>query len=94
VLWAIIGVGLLVIVVVLLVITVFDSNAVPWLLRFAPLPGLAMVVPAAALEAPVPLFIGLALVLVGLSSQVLWDQMLGGARQDGRGRHSIRRRLG
>ena len=70
-LWTITGVGFLVIVVVLLVITVFDSNAVPWPLRFAPLPGLAVVVPAAALEAPVPLFIGLELVLVGLSSQIL-----------------------
>ena len=91
-LWTIASVGFLVIVVVLLVITVFDSNAVPWPLRFAPLLGLVVVVPAAVLEAPVPLTVGLALVGVGLGSQILWDRMLGGARKDGRGRHSVRRR--
>ena len=91
-LWTIAGVVFLVLVVVVLVLTVFDSNAVPGPLRFAPLLGLAVVVPAAALEAPVPLSIGLALGSLGVGSQVVWDRMLGGARQDGRGRHSIRRR--
>ena len=84
--------GLVIVMVVLLVVTVFDSTAVPWPLRLCPLPGAGFAAAGSLLDWPVLVAVGLGLVNVGLGAQVWWDQVLGGARQGGKGRHSYRRR--
>jgi hypothetical protein len=91
---AIASIGVLAVVVVLLVVSVVDSNAVPWPLRWAPLVGIPLSAAAALLDAPVALALGLGLVVAGLGVQVWWDRVLGGARRDGGGRHGGRRRSG
>jgi hypothetical protein len=83
----ILAVGVLAFTVVLAV----DSNAVPLPFRFMPPAGWSLLMLAGVVGALPLAVIGGVLFVIGMTVEVFYGQVLGGSREDGRGRHSVRR---